>query len=56
MLLVGLAPFVAMGIALGHLLRADALAPAIGGFVVLFALFGGAFGPALHIRASMLTS
>lgn len=44
LLLIGLAPFVAAGIALGHLLTADALAPAVGGFVVVLALLGGAFG------------
>jgi ABC-2 type transport system permease protein len=44
LLLVGLAPFVAAGIALGHLLSVDALAPAVGGSIVLLALLGGAFG------------
>jgi ABC-2 type transport system permease protein len=44
LLLVGLVPFVLMGIILGHLISADALAPAVGGVVVAFALFGGAFG------------
>ncbi|MGA3218353.1 MAG: ABC transporter permease [Acidimicrobiales bacterium] len=44
LLLVGLAPFVAAGIALGHVLSVDALPPAMGGFVVIFALLGGAFG------------
>ena len=44
LLVVGLAPFVAAGIALGHVLTVDALTPAMGGFVVLLALLGGAFG------------
>ena len=44
LLLVGMAPFVAAGIALGHLFTVDALSPALGGFVVIFALLGGAFG------------
>jgi ABC-2 type transport system permease protein len=44
LLLIGVAPFVAAGIALGHLLNADALAPVLGGFVVVLGLFGGAFG------------
>ena len=44
LLLVGLAPFVAAGIALGHVLTVDALTPAMGGFVVILALLGGAFG------------
>ena len=44
LLLAGLAPFVALGIAVGYLVPADALAPAIGGVVALFALVGGVFG------------
>jgi|HubBroStandDraft_1064217.scaffolds.fasta_scaffold113357_2 ABC-2 type transport system permease protein len=44
LLLVGLAPFVAAGIALGHVVSVDALPAALGGFVVLLSLFGGAFG------------
>jgi ABC-2 type transport system permease protein len=44
LLLVGLAPFVAAGIALGHLVSVDALPAAMGGFVVFLALLGGAFG------------
>jgi ABC-2 type transport system permease protein len=44
LLLVGLVPFVAMGIILGHLLAVDTLAPAVGGLAAFFALFGGAFG------------
>jgi ABC-2 type transport system permease protein len=43
-LLLGLAPIVVIGIMLGHLLTSDALAPAVGGVVVFFALFGGAWG------------
>jgi ABC-2 type transport system permease protein len=43
-LLLGLAPIVLIGIILGHLLTSDALAPAVGGVVVFFALFGGALG------------
>jgi len=43
-LLLGLAPIVVIGIILGHLLASDALAPAVGGVVVFFALFGGAWG------------
>jgi ABC-2 type transport system permease protein len=44
LLLVGLTPFIALGILLGYLVRADALAPAMGGIVVLFALVGGVYG------------
>ena len=54
LLLVGLAPVVAVGIALGHVLSVDALAPAMGGFVVLLALLGGAFGQ-LFTSGVMLT-
>src|SRR5262249_33740557 len=44
LLLAGLAPFVALGIVVGDLVPADALAPAIGGVVVLLALVGGVYG------------
>ena len=44
LLLVGLAPFVAAGIAVGHLVPADALPLALGLGIVIFALLGGAFG------------
>jgi ABC-2 type transport system permease protein len=44
LILVGLAPFVVMGLALGYLVPVDALVAAVGGVVVLFALLGGVFG------------
>ena len=44
LLLVGLTPFVALGIVLGYLVSTDALTPVIGGVVVLFALVGGVYG------------
>jgi ABC-2 type transport system permease protein len=44
LLLAGLTPFIALGIVLGYLLSVDALTPAIGGVVVLFALVGGVYG------------
>jgi ABC-2 type transport system permease protein len=44
LLLVGLIPFAVLGILLGHVLGADASAPAIGGIVTLFALLGGVYG------------
>ncbi len=44
LLLVGLTPFIVMGIAIGHLARPDVLPAVIGGLVVLFALSGGALG------------
>lgn len=42
---VGLVPFAAMGILLGHLLGADAIAPAMGGTTAFFALLGGSWYP-----------
>lgn len=44
LLLAGIAPFVVMGLILGYLLPVDALGPALGGVVILFALFGGVYG------------
>jgi ABC-2 type transport system permease protein len=44
LLLAGLVPFVVMGFILGYLVPVDALAAALGGVVVLFALLGGVFG------------
>ncbi len=44
LLLAGLAPFILMGLILGHLVPGDALVPAVGGLVVVFALLGGVFG------------
>jgi ABC-2 type transport system permease protein len=44
LLLLGLVPFVLMGIIVGHLISVDALATTVGALVVGFALFGGAFG------------
>jgi ABC-2 type transport system permease protein len=44
LLLVGLVPFVVMGLALGYLVAVDALAPALGGVVILFSLLGGVYG------------
>lgn len=45
LLLVGLLPFAALGIALGHLLSADAVGPAIGGMSALLAFLGGVWFP-----------
>jgi ABC-2 type transport system permease protein len=45
LILLGLVPFVLLGILLGHLLKADSLGPAIGGVTSLLALLGGAWGP-----------
>ncbi len=54
LLLVGLVPFVLMGLILGHLFATDALVPVMGWLVVFFALFGGAFG-SLFNSGAMLT-
>lgn len=44
-ILLGLAPFAALGILLGHLLTTDSVGPAIGGTTPLFALLGGVWFP-----------
>ena len=53
LLLVGLVPFVLMGIIVGHLVGVDALAPTVGALVVVFALFGGAYGDFFHKGATL---
>lgn len=45
LILIGLAPFAALGIWLGHVLSVDSMGPAIGGITALFALLGGSWGP-----------
>ena len=44
-IVVGLVPFVALGILLGHLLTPDSISPAVGGATALFAIMGGAWFP-----------
>jgi ABC-2 type transport system permease protein len=44
-ILLGLAPFAALGIFLGHVLTTDSVGPAIGGTTALFALLGGVWFP-----------
>jgi ABC-2 type transport system permease protein len=44
LLLVGLIPFVVLGILLGQLLSTAASTPAVGGITTLFALLGGVYG------------
>ena len=61
LLLVGLIPFAALGIALGHLLTSDSIGPAVGGLVGLLALLGGSWFPIgghgfLHALAQALPS
>jgi len=48
MLLVGLLPFAALGITLGHVLNSDALGPVTGGLTSLLAFLGGAWFPLGH--------
>jgi ABC-2 type transport system permease protein len=60
-LLIGLIPFAALGIAIGHLVTSDAIGPAIGGITALMAFFGGAWfpiesGSVMHVVASGLPS
>jgi ABC-2 type transport system permease protein len=45
LLLIGLAPFAALGILLGHLLTVDAMGPATGGLTSLLALVSGTWFP-----------
>lgn len=45
LLLIGLLPFAALGILVGHLVSADAVGPAIGGLTALLALLGGVWFP-----------
>ena len=45
LLLVGLVPFAAMGVLIGHVVSVDSMGPAMGGLTALFALLGGAWGP-----------
>ena len=61
LLLVGLIPFAALGIALGHLLSSDSIGPAVGGLVGVLALLGGSWFPIsghgfLHDLAQALPS
>ena len=60
LLLVGLLPFAALGIMLGHLVGVDALGPAIGGTTGLLSFLGGAWFPLgpgfLHDVAQALPS
>jgi ABC-2 type transport system permease protein len=60
-LLVGLIPFAALGILLGHLVTADSVAPTVGGVGALLAFLGGVWFPVgrtgvLHYVAQALPS
>ncbi|HZQ64675.1 MAG TPA: ABC transporter permease [Gaiellaceae bacterium] len=45
LLLVGLVPFAALGVLLGHAVSADSVGPAVGGTTALLALLGGVWFP-----------
>jgi ABC-2 type transport system permease protein len=45
LILVGLVPFAALGILLGHLVTVDSVGPAMGGLTALLSLFGGVWFP-----------
>jgi ABC-2 type transport system permease protein len=45
LLLVGLVPFAALSVLLGHLLNVGSMGPALGGVISFLALIGGTFGP-----------
>jgi ABC-2 type transport system permease protein len=48
LMLVGLLPFAAIGILIGHLFTPDSIGPVMGGGVALFALLGGTWFPITH--------
>lgn len=61
LILIGLAPFAALGVMLGHLLNVDAIGPATGGITSLLALVSGTWFPIgdsgfLHDVAQILPS
>jgi ABC-2 type transport system permease protein len=61
LVLVGLVPFAALGILLGHLLTADSVGPAVGGITAVLALVSGIWFPigqhsTLHDIAQFLPS
>jgi ABC-2 type transport system permease protein len=45
LILVGLVPFAALGVTLGHMLTPDSIGPAMGGGISLLALLGGVWFP-----------
>lgn len=61
LILIGLIPFAALGVLMGHLLTADSVGPALGGTTALLALLGGVWFPvsshgAMHAIAQSLPS
>lgn len=59
-ILIGLVPFVVLGILLGHLINVDSIGPSIGGITALFSFLGGVWFPitsgVLHDIAQALPS
>lgn len=45
LILVGLIPFIALGVMMGHLLTTDSIGPAMGGTTALLSLLGGVWFP-----------
>ncbi|HTA11775.1 MAG TPA: ABC transporter permease [Solirubrobacteraceae bacterium] len=45
LILIGLVPFAALGVAIGHMLTPDSIGPAMGGGISLLALLGGVWFP-----------
>ncbi len=61
LILVGLVPFAALGILVGHAVTVDSIGPVIGGLTALLSILGGAWFPisssgALHDLAQLLPS
>ncbi len=61
LILVGLIPFAALGIFIGHVITADSIGPALGGSTALLAFLGGVWFPlgnhgALHAIGEALPS
>ena len=60
LILIGLVPFAALGILMGHLLTSDSIGPAMGGTTALLALLGGVWFPitsgVMHTVAETLPS
>jgi ABC-2 type transport system permease protein len=60
LILVGLVPFAAIGIFIGHMLTPDSIGPTLGGMTAIFAFLGGVWFPitsgTLHQIAQLLPS
>lgn len=61
LVLIGLIPFAALGVAIGHLVGTESMGPAMGGITSIMALLGGAWGPVaehgvMHTIATALPS